>query len=115
MSHKHKSICRVCSKEIVKENLEEHMMTVHLKSDHRKPFVCDYCSKKFVFKYRLRTHLRAHVEEKLFNCDCGQGFNYKQQFDDHMLAHQEKVEQPYRCDLCPGKYKRKQVLEVRFL
>ena len=34
-----------------------------------RPFVCEYCDKRFVTNANLNEHIRTHTGEKPFKCD----------------------------------------------
>ena len=79
------------SLERAKENMREHM------KNHKKPFSCGVCDKKFGCVEHFKTHERTH-KDKPFSC-----FQYKQELSkiealkDHLATH--RVE-PFSCNLC---------------
>lgn len=111
MSHKVKSTCQVCSKKIYKENMKEHMK-IHLRN---KSYICNFCNEKLATKFLMIFHLRSqHMKTKAYYCNvCGHGFNDSRHYKNHLLTHIDS--QPFKCDLCPKGYKRKQLLEFHLI
>ena len=57
-------VCKVCSKEQSikhQSSWKRHYLT-HA-SDENKPFKCDHCTKAFVQKTALNSHMKKHVKE----------------------------------------------------
>ncbi|CAH1780664.1 unnamed protein product [Owenia fusiformis] len=65
-----------------REDMIEHMKTVHTKYTANQ---CQVCFKSFKTKGELTRHSRIHDEKKMFSCSiCNQGFNYRYTLRKHM-------------------------------
>ena len=90
--------CLLCNKQC--KNLKDHMKQVH-RSD--KPFSCDLCKVKFLYKYHRDKHIKTvHEKVKDFECTicCGK-FTMKKSLNKHMKrTHEDKSQSKYECKIC---------------
>ena len=106
-----KYACKICHKHFQRTlSLFEHMNT-HSKE---KIFQCEYCTRPYLMKGSLRTHIRMHhptkvkIQDsriKLYYCDdstCDQKFVLYRDLVIHMRKH--KGNKPYKCDLCQRQF-----------
>ncbi|KAG8182392.1 hypothetical protein JTE90_010754 [Oedothorax gibbosus] len=113
--------CKVCKEKFnSKADLQNHKMLVHdngkvsLKSDaknSRKPkskrvdespskqmiYVCNDCDEAFKTKQELETHKKSH-SRKRFTCDICEESLTKNEYDNHMLMHNEG--KMHTCRIC---------------
>lgn len=82
----------------------KHLTSVH--GTKSEEFKCDFCTKVFVLKGRLRLHIRAtHYKEKHHACDeCDAQFFGKSELTKHMYMH--TGEKKYQCSICQKAYGR---------
>jgi KRAB domain-containing zinc finger protein len=97
--HKPKIKCPICSKEIKKPCLWNHLATHKKEND----FFCDHCPSGFKMRRHLISHMNIHRKTKLFNCGkCNVGFNTKYHYNQHFIRHSDP--KPFKCDLCIKEY-----------
>jgi len=122
-----KEQCSECG--LFVSGVRQHKQIVHGKEESR-PYQCEVCKKRFVYKSALNTHMKSHrkfcctkcgkniteaqsnVHNLLYHtpehekpficsiCDPVKGFIYKKFYDDHMNIHDGV--KPHVCKLCPG-------------
>ncbi|MEQ2281174.1 hypothetical protein AMECASPLE_027625 [Ameca splendens] len=72
-------------------------------SSGKKPFSCQFCGKRFLYKQSFKNHLRTHTEEKPFDCNyCGKRFSKRGILLQHMRVH--TGEKPYGCSQCGRRF-----------
>lgn len=82
-------------------------MAAHLK-DHKRErkFECDYCHRKFVWKYKLIPHMDVHVAGQRFKCSyCPRGFSFKSSLEYHLRSHTNQNVHLYQCEFCGKEFK----------
>eukprot|EP00116_Pleurobrachia_bachei_P000803 sb/3461065/ len=94
--------CRLgkCGLRIPRENLEEHIKTVHPEYKHK----CSSCPMAFKFNSTLIEHKRVHTGDKPFKCDeCGRKFSKLTNLQAHQRIHTD--ERPFKCKVCGVAFK----------
>ncbi|KAM4524953.1 uncharacterized protein PAE49_001061 [Odontesthes bonariensis] len=88
-----------CS-ECSKQFLSKQSLKTHMRVHiGEQPFACIYCGKRFNHNSHLKTHMRVHTGEKPFGCDvCGKRFSERGSLSSHMRVH--TGEKPFACDVC---------------
>lgn len=81
-------------------SLKNHIVCKHSPGLQNKDiFVCNYCSKAFPIKERLRLHLRTHTGDKPYECEhCEKKFARGGQLAQHLRTHTGS--KPYICHVC---------------
>ncbi|UYV83682.1 SETMAR [Cordylochernes scorpioides] len=76
-----------------------------------KPFKCEYCGYRAIQKKSLVRHLGTHTGEKPFKCEhCDYSTIYKQALKVHLRTH--TGEKPFKCEHCDYSTRYKQALKV---
>lgn len=53
-----------------------------------KPFICEYCPRKYAYKQDLIKHLQIHVGNNIYKCDwCDKGFRLYEELRHHSFVH----------------------------
>lgn len=128
-----KLLCEICTKQLTKKAMRRHLLShsgmknfackqcefktyseselkIHTKRMHEeklpeseRPFGCDQCSKEFMIKSDLDSHLAVHSSERPFECDmCDKKYSRKSGLDYHMLCH--KGERSHQCNECVKRF-----------
>ncbi|XP_071534028.1 uncharacterized protein [Panulirus ornatus] len=107
--------CKVCGEQFAIFTVFVSHKRSHIKGE--KCFDCVLCSKKFVKKYELRSHMLQHVDEKPLKCNvCKKHFSRKDALRRHMRHLHLEVKggvlkfKPYhrrRTTCRPNRFKRK--------
>lgn len=81
--------CELCGKRYrLAEDLEKHRLRHR---EQNKPFQCEFCPKKFNYRYDMIRHIQSRHTEAPFKCRfCGKGFARY----DHLLSHENSK---HRC------------------
>lgn len=88
-----------------KENLRQHIVTIHMNIKNHK---CPVCGKKYPYPSRLMNHMQKHTDleiqqssgEKPFACDvCDERFATKYFLTKHLEVH-TGVKQAFQCSEC---------------
>lgn len=112
--------CQNCDKIFTtKPYLMSHIYTSHFVREKVK---CEYCNAEVVNKWRLREHIRAHMNfnSGKYTCNiCDKKFGRNTELVLHKLTHNGKKEEGYKChfDLCETIFKRKDYLSkhIRYI
>jgi KRAB domain-containing zinc finger protein len=87
-----------------KNHLVSHQ-TIHASNDE-KPFICDICSKRFSFRFTLKSHIKqAHIKSARYDCPfCDRKYTALNIMKQHAeRKHGEDC--VYLCPSCPEKFK----------
>jgi len=76
--------CEHCNKSFVRASgLRKHTKEEHL--DGPKPFVCEFCDRRYAYRCALEGHLRKHSALRPFSCQsCGAGFKHISNLQKHV-------------------------------
>jgi uncharacterized Zn-finger protein len=86
-------------------NLKQIMKT----KSRKMPYLCRFCTKRFINKGHCEEHERIHTDERPFLCDvCKKSFETKQNLTQHEPTH--TGEKPYSCKYCSKAFNRKYYL-----
>lgn len=70
----------------------------HMAEYHSEPFECEHCGEKFIFKSKIRSHVKIHMP--MFNCiqpGCNRTFIYAKNLASHIkIGHGERI---YKCNM----------------
>lgn len=86
---------------------------VQAKCTNKRLYLCGHCSRAFTKKETRDRHLSVHTSNRSYLCNCGTGFKDRSNFQRHLRTH--KGEKPFRCQLCPMAFARKEHLTVHIL
>ncbi|XP_022224932.2 zinc finger protein with KRAB and SCAN domains 8-like [Drosophila obscura] len=76
-----------------------------------RPYRCSQCPKAYIQKTNLKAHMYRHTGERPFKCSkCSKSYSQQSHLDTHMRLH--TGERPYRCSQCPKAYIQKTNLEA---
>ncbi|KAL3270661.1 hypothetical protein HHI36_021189 [Cryptolaemus montrouzieri] len=102
-------VCKFCSRTAKPSGYVSHLKT-HLAS---KPFQCSYCQRGFMRMDSLKTHLKAHanerpnLDERPHKCpNCGAAFA-----DPTLLGWHAAKHGSFKCDTCSKRFKYKKRLK----
>ena len=77
-----------------------HIDTYHPEHDDNKIFICEKCSKSFIFRASLYSHNCKYRKVKRLECnECDKIFETKHGLEKHVKA-KHLVLKPYECDQC---------------
>ena len=77
----------------------------------KKEFTCKICSSVLSSRYRLKQHLKTHVDEKAFIGEkYPETFSENELLNKHLRSHSE--EKPFICELCSKRFTQKSSLNI---
>jgi KRAB domain-containing zinc finger protein len=87
-------------------HLNQHILGQHganANEPRQKPYICDFCKKKFSSLYAIKRHMSVHSDSPLlkpFLCTiCGKRLQAQISLDKHLLAHSGV--KSVKCSVCP--------------
>lgn len=106
--------CDICGDTLAsRETLRRHKSVQH--SDADKPFKCSQCTKSFLFRSHLASHVRTHSTEHRHVCPagkCGRKFKHKGDLKHHFIAKHESPDQKLKCAKCPLTFQTNKLLKL---
>ncbi|XP_038214903.1 gastrula zinc finger protein XlCGF46.1-like [Zerene cesonia] len=102
--------CAECGKSFEIFNTWRRHMLVH--KPNKELLVCDYCGKRYIYKYQIEEHIIHHLRKSQYVCEtCGKGFHKKFNLKSHQRnIHRSSV--PVKCSHCHKTYKNRESLDV---
>jgi len=84
--------------------MSEFSLKKHVRKCEFTP--CPVCGKEFKNRWKLKNHMKGHVQEKPHVCDeCGKDFMHRTSLTEHIeIVHQGKT--PFQCETCSKKFSR---------
>ncbi|XP_005101689.1 zinc finger protein 271 [Aplysia californica] len=91
---------QITNTSIIKSDIcDDYVLEPSVAEDQSKEFKCSYCSKVFIDRRNLKSHLWIHEKEKSYECSiCGKKFLRPHQLTRHKRVH--TGEKPYKCSVC---------------
>lgn len=91
--------CNICNKSFTYSSFRNHMK-LH---GREKPYMCDFCGKKFIMQGQFTRHLATHTDTLPFQCTmCPYRGRFNECLKMHMRTH--TGEKPYQCSECPARF-----------
>lgn len=91
------------------QTMDHSMSSTDLMSKETKKFNCQYCSRVFPSKIKLRSHIRIHTQIKKYKCGiCQSAFPVPSKLEEHMRIH--TGEKPFKCEKCSLRFSKKSTL-----
>ena len=90
---------------------KRYYMQMHEKVHTGEAFLCKLCEKSFSLAINLKMHERLHTGDKPFSCrHCDQTFSQKINAQGHERTH--TGEKPFSCEYCDKRFPRKDTLKI---
>ncbi|CAH0401657.1 unnamed protein product [Chilo suppressalis] len=91
--------CPICNKSFMHSSFRNHMK-LH---GQEKPYMCDFCGKKFRMQGQFSRHRATHIDDLPFQCSlCPYRGRFNECLKMHMRTH--TGEKPYQCAECPARF-----------
>lgn len=91
--------CPICNKSFTYSSFRNHMK-LH---GREKPYMCDFCGKKFIMQGQFKRHRATHIDHLPFQCTmCPYRGRFNECLKMHMRTH--TGEKPYQCSECPARF-----------
>lgn len=94
--------CKICNAKFPQQLL----LFKHIRENHPKPHICEYCGAEFKRKENLEQHMKIHQaskkDRKAFLCPvdgCNSSFTRQSNLTTHLRSIHGGV-QPYTCEIC---------------
>ncbi|KAL0860999.1 hypothetical protein ABMA27_009526 [Loxostege sticticalis] len=102
LSDEHENLrrtCPICNKSFTYSSFRNHMK-LH---GREKPYMCDFCGKKFIMQGQFTRHRATHIDHLPFQCTlCPYRGRFNECLKMHMRTH--TGEKPYQCSECPARF-----------
>ncbi|KAK2159665.1 hypothetical protein LSH36_148g01013 [Paralvinella palmiformis] len=77
----------------------------------QKVYVCEYCSKQFLFKSKYHEHLPVHTNARPYQCHlCSRTYKYKYDLQVHLRTHMGIPTKSTVCPFCMQKFETNKML-----
>lgn len=99
--------CTLCDAQFTKRKaLCKHLRTVHNVKESEKLYKCSFCDKHFAKRLSLNFHMKSHIDNQFFCLTCCFVCDDEDTYNEHVKQHL-KVSK-HECPLCQKKFVRRQ-------